>query len=396
MNDGASSTNLSNWQNTDGKSFNEGGDEDFESRATTQKTLREHVMDQIAVDLEDPGDRVIATHLLDMLDDAGYFRGDVRDIAQTLECAPERVMFTLLRLQQLDPAGIFARDLSECLALQLRDKNRLDPIMQRFLQHLDLLGSHRIQELQKVCEVDMEDLRDMIAEIKTLNPKPGEAFSREEAQPIIPDIIMKPQKGGGWHIELNSETLPRVLINNRYYTQVKNGVKDKEEKKYLAEKFQMANWLVKAMHQRATTILKVAAEIVGQQESFFNYGVEYLRPLVRREIAEKVELHESTVSRVTTNKYIQTPRGIFELRYFFTSGIASSTGGMTHSAESVRHRIKALIEAEPPAKPISDDKLVTILVGEGIDVARRTVAKYREQLNIPSSADRRRQKSIKI
>jgi len=233
-------------------------------------------------------------------------------------------------------------------------------------------------------------LQGMIAEIKELNPKPGESFRRIEAQTLIPDIYLRQQKGGGWHVELNSETLPRVLVNNRYYAQVKKDAKKGEERKYLSDKFQAANWLIKAMHQRATTILKVSSEIVRAQEGFFNYGIEYLRPLVRREIAELVGMHESTISRVTTNKYIATPRGIFELRYFFSASLASSGGGMAHSSESVRHRIKALIEAEPKTKPLSDDKIVAMLNADGIDIARRTVAKYREQMNIPSISDRKK------
>lgn len=393
---GESSTNLSNWQGSGGSLQFDNEDSDYSDRQAGKVTLREHLLEQIAVDIAEPSDRIIATYLIDMLDEAGYFRGDVHNVAQALECAPERVTFTLLRLQQLDPAGIFARNLSECLALQLKEKDRLDPIMQKFLAHLDLLGSHKLAELQKICGVDAEDIKDMIAEIRELNPKPAEAFASEAAQPIVPDIIMRPQKGGGWHIELNSDTLPRVLINNRYYSEVKNGAKSKEDKKYLSEKFQMANWLVKAMHQRATTILKVATEIVQQQESFFHYGVEYLRPLVRREVAEAVSMHESTVSRVTTNKFIQTPRGIFELRYFFGSGLQSASGNMSHSSESIRHKIKTLIDAEAPEKPLSDDKIVTILKNEGVEIARRTVAKYREQLHIPASSDRKRRKTINL
>ncbi len=392
-NDGAyAQNNLSNWENKPGGHNSQ--DTDFTEHTASETSLRDYLLAQAAVELPDSGDRIIASFLVDMLDDAGYFRGDIDAVAQALECTAERVTFTLLRLQHLEPAGIFARNLAECLALQLREKNRLDPVMQKFLNHLDLLGQHKLAELQKICGVDTEDLRDMIDEIKTLNPKPGEAFRKERAETMIPDIFLRPQKGGGWQIELNNETLPRVLLNNRYYAQIKKDVKQKEDRKYISEKYQMANWLIKAMSQRAETILKTASEIVRQQDGFFQYGVEYLRPLTRRDIAEAVGMHESTISRVTTGKYIATPRGIFELRYFFSSSIASSDGGMEHSSESIRHKIKNAIQQEPKEKPLSDDKIVQILEQDGVHVARRTVAKYREQLQIPSSSERKRLKSI--
>ncbi|MGE0252193.1 MAG: RNA polymerase factor sigma-54 [Dongiaceae bacterium] len=391
---GDSSINLSNWQNKGGN-FSD-SENSFENQLTKELTLRDHLLEQVAVDLDNPADRVIAAHLIDMLDDAGYFRGDIEKVAETLECRPERVTFTLLRMQHFDPVGIFARNLSECLAIQLREKNRLDPVMQKFLQHLDLIGQGKLSELQKLCGCDAEDIAGMLSEIRALNPKPAENFERQEAAPIIPDIIMKAKKGGGFSIELNSETLPRVLVNTRYYTEIREGAKKKDDKKYLAEKFQQANWLVKALHQRATTILKVASEIVHQQEAFFMHGVEYLRPLVRRTVAEEIEMHESTVSRVTTNKYISTPRGIFELRYFFTTALNGSGPIANHAAESVRHRIKNLIEKEVPTQPLSDDKLVALLAKDGVIIARRTIAKYREQMNIPSSSDRRRLERNKI
>ena len=389
--------NLASWE-SGGGGANYGFDDDessIDGKLAEQKSLRAHMLDQIAIDLPDASDKIIAAYLIDMIDDAGYFRGDVDAVAKTLDCTPERVTFTLLRLQQFDPPGVFARSLAECLALQLREKNRLDPMMQKFLANLELLGSHRIPELQKICGCSAEDLKDMIAEIKALNPKPGESFRREDAQTLIPDIYLRQQKGGGWHVELNTETLPRVLINNRYYAQIRKDAESKDDKKYLSEKFQSANWLIKAMHQRAQTIVKVSSEIVRQQEGFFNYGVEYLRPLVRREIAEIIGMHESTISRVTTNKYMATPRGIFELRYFFTASVPSADGKMAHSSESVRHRIKNLIESEPRQKPLSDDKIVLLLRADGIEVARRTVAKYREQMNIPASSDRKRLAALK-
>jgi RNA polymerase sigma-54 factor len=247
----------------------------------------------------------------------------------------------------------------------------------------------------RVCGIDAEDLADMVAEIKALDPKPGLAFDAPVAEPVIPDIFLRPQADGGWSIELNSETLPRVLVNTRYYTEVCGAAKRREEKDYLAERYQSANWLVKALHQRATTILKVAREIVRQQEGFLRHGVQHLRPLVLRDIAQEISMHESTVSRVTSNKYMATPRGIYELKYFFTSAISAASGGAALSAEAVRFRIKALIEGEGD-DVLSDDRIVAIMVKEGVDIARRTVAKYREAMHIPSSVQRRRDKSMQI
>jgi len=250
-----------------------------------------------------------------------------------------------------------------------------------------------LSELARLCEVDSEDLTDMVLELKALNPKPATAFDHSVSQPITPDVLMRAKPGGGWLIELNSETLPRVLVNNHYHSQVMGKTQDREDKSYITEQFQSANWLVKSLHQRATTILRVATELVAQQDMFFRLGVQHLKPLVLRDIAEVIEMHESTVSRVTSNKYMATPRGIFELKYFFTSSIGSTHGGDAHSAEAVRHRIKTLIDDEPPKKILSDDKIVTILKAEGMDIARRTVAKYRESMRIPSSVQRRRDKA---
>jgi RNA polymerase sigma-54 factor len=259
-----------------------------------------------------------------------------------------------------------------------------------------LLAKRDIPGLVKACGVDVEDLTEMVAEIRALDPKPALAFDHGVAQPVIPDVFMRTQLGGGWLVELNSESLPRVLVDNHYFTRVSRVARNKEEKQYLNEALQSANWLVKSLHQRATTILKVSSEIVRQQEEFFLRGVQYLKPLVLRDIAEAIEMHESTVSRVTSNKYMATPRGIYELKYFFTPSIASSVGGEAHSAESVRHRIKSLTEEESVDKVLSDDKIVEILRAESIEIARRTVAKYRESMGIPSSVQRRREKRVKL
>jgi RNA polymerase sigma-54 factor len=361
---------------------------------TRPTTLRDHLLAQLSVDLADPADRVIGAHLVDMVDDAGYLQGDLGEVAERLGCGVERVEATLKQLQRFDPPGVFARDLAECLALQLQDRDRLDPAMKALVDNLPLLASRDAPTLMKLCGIDAEDLAEMVAELKALNPKPGLAFDTAAAEPVVPDVLVRPQ-GGGFAIELNNDTLPRVLVNNRYYAEVQGAARSKAEKDYLAERYQQANWLVKALHQRATTILKVATEIVRQQEGFFRHGVQHLRPLVLRDIAEAIEMHESTVSRVTSNKYMASPRGIYELKYFFTSAIAAASGGESLSAEAVRYRIKALIEGEGD-DVLSDDRVVEILLKEGIDIARRTVAKYREAMRIPSSVQRRRARALTL
>lgn len=381
-----------NWSGKGG-SF-DGEDGSFEDRLTEGRTLRDILDEQVTMDLHDRIERMIAYALMDYLDDAGYFTGDIGIIADQLGAKPEEVEQVLLTVQRFDPPGIFARNLAECLAIQLREKDRLDPCMQALLDNLPLLAQRNIPALLKVCGVDAEDLQDMVGEIKALNPKPALAFDLEPAQTVVPDIMMRAAPNGGWIVELNTDTLPKVLVNQRYYSRVAGSAKNKQEKEYIAEQFQSASWLVKSLHQRANTILKVATEIVRQQDAFFLHGLQFLRPLILRDIAEAIGMHESTVSRVTTNKFMATPRGLFELKYFFTSAIQGADGQAAHSAEAVRYRIKALIDAEKPDDILSDDKLVEILRAEGIDIARRTVAKYREGMKISSSVQRRREKSL--
>ena len=363
---------------------------------TRPPTLRDHLLDQLHLDLREPAERLIGLHLLELVDEAGYVQGDLDEVAQRLGTTHAELDAVLARLQRFDPPGVFARDLAECLALQLRERDRLDPAMKILLDNLPLLASRNVAQLVKLCGVDAEDIADMAAEIKSLDPKPGLAFDPVVADPVIPDVLMRADGEGGWFIELNAEALPRVLVNNNYYAHVKRAARDAPAKDYLSERFQAANWLVKALHQRATTILKVAREIVRQQDGFFRRGIQHLKPLVLRDIATEIGMHESTVSRVTSNKFMATPRGTFELKYFFTSAIAGTDGADALSAETVRFRIKALIEAEASDRVLSDDRIVEILLSDGVDIARRTVAKYRESMRIPSSVQRRREKSLRL
>ena len=365
----------------------------FDQTLSSEITLRDHLMEQLGMDIGDQVDRMIGSYLIDSLDETGYLTTDLEAVAEALDCEVARVETVLKRLQQFDPPGIFARDLKECLALQLADRDRLDPAMAAFIDNLDLVARREFKALAKICGVDLEDIADMASELRTLDPKPALAFDGEVAQPVIPDVLMRPRPAGGWHIELNPETLPRVLVNNQYYAEISTKKASKTDRQYISEQYHSANWLVKSLHQRATTILKVAKEIVRQQDAFFLKGVQHLKPLVLRDIADVIDMHESTVSRVTANKYISSPRGIFELKYFFTSSISRADGGEAFSAEAIKHRIRAMIDGEPAAQILSDDKIVDILRADGVDIARRTVAKYREAMGIPSSVQRRRQKS---
>jgi RNA polymerase sigma-54 factor len=378
------------WNRATGGSFEEAGGDPLDSLHRAD-TLREHLLSQLMIDVAAPADRLIGLHLVDGIAPTGYLEADLGAIADQLGCPESEVERVLARMQRFDPPGVFARSLAECLALQLEDRGRLTAPMGKLLQHLELVARRDRATLSRLCQVDGDALAAMIAEIRTLDPKPGLAFETEPVQPIVPDIVMRPHADGSSTIELNPDTLPQVLVNHRYLATVGQG-RDKGDRGYLAEQLQSANWLVRSMHQRATTILRVATEIVRQQHGFFAHGVAHLRPLVLRDIAAMVSLHESTISRVTSNKYIATPRGIFELKYFFTASIASADGGAAHSAEAVRHRIRTMIEAETADHVLSDDQIVRELQKDGVDIARRTVAKYREALRIPSSVERRRGK----
>lgn len=358
-------------------------------------SLASHVLEQIEIVFTTPADRLLALKLAEGLDEAGYCRLEAPAVAQAAGVGLEAVERIWARLRQIEPAGLFARSLAECLGAQLAERDRLDPAMNALLDNLDLVAAGELAQLRRRCGVDDEDLREMLAELRTLDPRPGQKFDFEPIQPVAPDLFLTPAKDpetgeDGWHIELNTDALPRVLVDRKYHATLMKGARAKPDRDFVAERFQSANWLVKTLEQRATTILKVAREIVRQQDGFFREGVSALRPLVLRDIALATELHESTVSRVTSNKYIATPRGIFELKYFFTSALPARAPGVVVSSESVRSRIRLLVGGENCAQPLSDDRIVDLLKGEGIEIARRTVAKYREAMRIPSSAERRR------
>jgi RNA polymerase sigma-54 factor len=372
------------------------GDDDgpsIDERGNDEPALAEHLEGQVGAATADPQLRFVARHLINLLDEAGYLPAPLREVATDLGVPLGQVEQALDIVQSLDPTGVGARSLSECLALQAKEADRYDPCMARLIDNLELVARGEFARLKRMCDVDDEDFADMLNELRGYDPKPGMKFGGSERAPVVPDVLVV-AVGSGWDVSLNEATLPRLIVNRPYYVELRGGCHDKASKAWLNEKLVDANWLLKALDQRQKTILKVASEIVKQQDGFFRSGVAHLRPLTLRTIAEQIEMHESTVSRVTSNKYLHCERGTFELKYFFTSGVAASDGEGSVSAEAVKAQIRALCDAEDADDVLSDDKLVELLNAKGFDLARRTVAKYREAIGIGSSVQRRRQKKL--
>lgn len=371
-----------------------GGSEDgpdLDSFADRATSLHDHLNAQIGALLSGP-DLLVARHLIDQIDECGYLTVHTREIADRLGAPIARVNEALRVIQSLDPTGVGARDLAECLALQAKEADRYDPCMARLIDNLDLLARGDLGRLKRLCQVDDEDMADMIRELRGYDPKPGCRYGGEPAPAVTPDLFVGRTKTG-WAIELNSATLPRVLVNRAYYAELSSGPQTKASKQWLADQLAGANWLTKALDQRQRTILKVATELVRQQEGFFLHGVSRLKPLTLSRVAEAIGMHESTVSRVTSNKHLSCARGLFELKYFFTSGVASADGGDAVSAEAVKQAIRQLVAQEGDTV-LSDDTLVELLGARGFDIARRTVAKYREAIGIGSSVRRRRARAL--
>ena len=395
--DGLSEAGLSStsWSGASGAGGEGGGEaSNLESYLAATLSLKDHLLEQLPLAVADPAGRLIGHAIIDAIDETGYLTDTIEDIAGRLGAPLARVTKVLASIQALDPSGVGARNLAECLTIQLRDRDRFDPAMAMLVAHLDLVARRDIAALRRLCGVDEEDVLEMIAEIRRLDPKPGRAFGSSPIQPVVPDVIVRAAPDGSWMIELNTDVLPRLLVNQTYAAKISRTKGSEADRSFVSGCLQTANWLTKSLEQRARTILKVSSEIVRQQDAFFAYGVEHLRPLNLKAIAEATGMHESTVSRVTSNKYLSSPRGLFELKYFFTASIASNSGGDAHSAESVRFRIKQMIERETVGDVLSDDAIVERLRDSNIDIARRTVAKYRESMRIPSSVERRRRKAI--
>ncbi len=366
---------------------------DLEQTQEAEATLAEHLNGQVGAASHDDRIVFIARHLIGLLDEAGYLPFDLREVAADLGVALSLVEDALRTVQSLDPSGVGARSLSECLAIQAREMDRYDPCMALLIDHLEWVARGEVAKLKRICGVDDDDFADMLSELRSFDPKPGLAFGSNLASAVVPDILLTDNGEGGWDITINEDTLPRLVVNRSYFIELREGSPDPEAQSWLKEKLADAHWLIRALDQRQKTILKTAAEIVKKQDGFFREGVSQLRPLTLREIAEEIDMHESTVSRVTSNKFLHCDRGCFELKYFFSSGVSSSDGEGA-SSEAIKARIKALIDGEDAKKVLSDQKLVDLLKGEGFDLARRTVAKYREAIGIGSSAERRRQKKL--
>src|SRR6478736_65601 len=380
------------WSATGGGGGEEGPG--IDERGDDEPTLAEHLDAQVGTATDDPRVLFVARQLIGLLDEAGYLAAPLREVAADLEVPLACTEEALAVVQSLDPTGVGARTLAECLALQAKEADRYDPCMARLIDNLELLARGEFARLKRMCDVDDEDFAEMLAELRGYDPKPGLKFGAGERAPVVPDILVSGSGAAGWDIALNEATLPRLVVNRSYYVELKNGCIDRASKSWLSEKLADAKALIKALDQRQKTILKVAAEIVKQQEGFFLKGVSQLKPLTLRAVAEAVSLHESTVSRVTSNKYLNCKRGTFELKYFFTSGVASADGESAVSAETVKAQIRILCDAEDPTDILSDDQLVDLLREKGFDLARRTVAKYREAIGIGSSVQRRRQKKL--
>ncbi len=370
---------------------------DIDERGAGEETLSEHLQSQIGAATANPRIAAIAFHLAGLLDDAGYLTADLRDVAGELGLALAEAEEALALIHTLDPTGVGARTLSECIALQAIEADRHDPAMARLIENLDLVARGEFARLKRMCGVDDEDFADMLAELRGYDPKPGLRFGQGGGEPVTPDVLLTARADGGWDIALNQATLPRLVVNRAYYLELKGTCGGKDDRGWLSDKLADANWLIKALDQRQKTILKVAAELVKQQDGFFRHGVSHLKPLTLRAVAEEIGMHESTVSRVTSNKYLNCERGTFELKYFFTSGVGGdSQGEGAASAEAVKAAIRQLIDAEHPKAVLSDDTLVDLLKEKGFDLARRTVAKYREAIGIGSSVQRRRQKALAV
>jgi RNA polymerase sigma-54 factor len=364
-----------------------------ETAIACETSLHDHLTLQLNLALSEPADRLIGAYLAGMVDERGYLGGDIDMVAEQLGAATADVERVLAIMQDFDPPGVMARDLKECLVLQLKERGRYDPAMAVFVEHLDLVARRDYAALGTLCGVDLEDIREMARETRSLNPRPGNGFGSAVIQPIVPDVLVKPAPDGAWLVELNSDVLPRLLVSRQYYAKVIGGAAPEADKTFVSDCLSSANWLVKSLDQRARTILKVAREIVRQQDGFLIEGIAALRPLNLRIVADAIGMHESTVSRVTANKYMATPRGVFAFKYFFTSAVQAADGEAVHSSASVRQRIRELVAAEAPQAVLSDDAIVEALREAGIAIARRTVAKYRDAMGIASSVQRRRDKN---
>ena len=378
------------------KSGDNNGYDGFENQNTQEKTLRDHLEWQLNLTPTSDTDKVIALTIIDSLDDDGYLSGSMEDILAAVsdendEIGIEEIEAVLHMIQMMDPPGVGSRDLKECLGIQLKhcdpDTLRLEEAKLLVNNYLDLLAAHDYNQLMRKMKMDKEELTEVVALIQSMNPRPGSQISETRTEYVVPDVYVKKEKGV-WKVELNTEAMPNLRINSAYANMIKRA-DNSTDNNSLKSHLQEARWFIKSLRSRSETLLRVTTCIVERQRAFLEHGEEAMKPLVLHDIAETLGMHESTISRVTTRKYMHTPRGIFELKYFFSSHVSTNYGGAC-SSTAIRALIKKLISAETPNKPLSDSKIAAILEDQGINVARRTVAKYREAMAIPPSNERKR------
>ena len=362
----------------------------IEKTLKNKVSLREHIINQININFKIKNNKNVAIAMIDYLHPSGWFISSECEVAKDLNVDVSVVKKTLIELKNLEPVGIFSQNLAECLRIQLIENKKYNQQFKLLLENLNILPSGKFRQVSKICKVSEEKLFEMIKVLKTLNPKPADQFNQDNTQIDQPDIIVKKSKKG-WRIDLNGSTLPSVNLDERYIEEIDNYNLDEKGKNFTLEKIGEARWLKKAVEQRNKTIIRVTTEIVKKQLSFFRHGFSHMKPMILKDISDAIGMHESTVSRVTNSKIILTEWGLMPLKNFFSASISGSENSGFHAASAVRETIKNLISSEITGKPLSDDKLAGILNKEGMDVARRTVAKYRDMLNITSSSQRRRQ-----
>jgi len=357
-------------------------------------TLKSILTNQAHLEFSDEKDRRISEILIDYIEPSGWFLQSLDEIESFSGFESDAIESVLKRMQKFEPSGVFARNLKECLSIQLQNTDPFSEKNITVVENLELLGEGNLKELQKITGMRDDELKESIKKIRLLNPKPGLKYSDENLDLLSPDVIVMKNNNDEWSVELNNSTLPKITVNNEYIREIESLKCNETDKKFISENINSAKWLIKAIEQRNITTLKISSEIINQQKEFFEKGKKFLKPMILKDVAKKIDMHESTVSRVTSNKLILTPRGIFEMKIFFSASINSMNDGESHSAASVRESLKKLITNEPLNSPFSDEALVSKLQLEGINLARRTVAKYRELLNIPSSSIRRRMMKI--
>tara|TARA_Y100000589_G_scaffold312695_1_gene333310 strand:+ start:2131 stop:3540 length:1410 start_codon:yes stop_codon:yes gene_type:complete len=356
-------------------------------------SLKSILKNQAEIEFSNQNDKKISEILIDYIDPSGWITTNIKEIASFSGFKEEDILSILYKMQGFEPNGVFARDLKECLMIQLKNSDEFTNERKLIIENIELLGNGDLKSLQKITNLKEDVLKDQIKFIRKLNPKPGTKYSEENNNIFHPDVIVS-KKRGVWEVELNDSTLPKITINENYVKELESLNCGDSDKKYISDSLNSARWLMKAIQQRNLTTLKISSEIVNQQKMFFEKGKKYLKPMILKDVAKKIDMHESTVSRVTSDKLMLTPIGIFEMKIFFSASINSVKDGESHSAASVRESLKSLISNEPLNSPLSDEMIVSKLQSQGINLARRTVAKYRELLNIPASSVRRRMMKI--